>query len=287
MFVLTPTSSGTKIAEGRVFALVSSERGETGVRVVYSDESGVGNPDNEPITVVAAAVINIDRSWNAIEAQLYRIVAEAPKNLLADGQSLKGKILYSAVRKNVQPEATIAGSILSQVLEIPTKYGVALFYGAVDRKGLANYQARSVSAEEKSATSYDVAFKRCLERVDAAARAFIDKHERILWIADRSDGKREPATKVSLSSHRFAQRPSDESLEDDFRLTDSCLVDTVYFGNSADSIALQLADVCCSTITLSLLEQFYGWNPCVGEFYERLRLRVMNDGTPVHLREYA
>jgi hypothetical protein len=260
---------------------------ETSVRVVYSDESGVGNPKKEPITVVAAAVINMDRSWDAIEAQLYRIVGDTPTNLLADRKSLKGKLLYRAIGKGVQPDAAHAESILKRILDLPTKYGIAVFYGAVDRKGLSNYQKRNVSPEERAATSYDVAFKRCVERVDAAARAFIDKQERILWIADRSDSKRELFTKTNLSSHRFAQEPSYESLEESFRLTDSSIADTVYFGHSEDSTALQLADICCSTITLSLLERFYDWNPCVGEFYERLRLRIMNDGTPVHLREYA
>ena len=61
----------------------------------------------------------------------------------------------------------------------------------------------------------------------------------------------------------------------------SRIADTVYFGSSHESIALQLADVCCSTITLHLLERDYNRTPTVGPYYEIIRESILNQGAPV------
>jgi hypothetical protein len=66
----------------------------------------------------------------------------------------------------------------------------------------------------------------------------------------------------------------------------SLIVDTVYFGNAEHSIALQLADVCCSTVTLHLLEKFYKWTPVVAPFYELIRPQIVTgDIVPTFLQQ--
>jgi len=51
------------------------------------------------------------------------------------------------------------------------------------------------------------------------------------------------------------------------------LADTIYFGNSEESRALQLADVCCATIT----RQLRG-DPAALPYYRALRGQIVNDG---------
>ena len=250
------------------------------VRVVYSDESGVGNIDKEPITVVTAIVINMDRDWKKIESDLRKVQAETPFQLLENQKILKGRLLYSALRKG----DSAAEQALKEILAIPVRYRCAIFHGAVDRKGLLNYQQTpNISDVERSASSYTLAFSECLATLDNMANTFTD--ERLLWIAERSDKEREPATKEALQYYRWKQglkvlddHPDDQPL--------SVIADTVYFGNPTDSLALQLADVCCSTITNYLLEQFYGRDYCVTDFYERIRQNVGNHATPILLREF-
>ena len=269
------------------------------MRVVYSDESGVGNIKKEPLTVVAALVINVDRDWDDIERDLNLIRLRAPDYLLESKRSLKGKKFYSLLRKDAEADergldetvklqiarqAEDAKQILNQILAVLIKYRIAVFYGAVDRQGLINYQKRpNVSVEEKTTTPYDLAFSECLGRVDSAAWTFTN--ERLLWIADRSDKEREPATKSGLEFYRSTQVTAIPKqlgkVEDIGRIS---IADTIYFGNSSESIALQLADVCCSTITNYLLEQLYGWTYCATDFYMVIRRQVMNDGAPVVLQ---
>lgn len=246
--------------------------------VAYSDESGVGNIKKEPITVVTAVVINMDSQWSRVESDLIRARRSAPKRFL-EKRALKGKLLYQALRKGDSD----AAATLEKVLSIPPNRGLVILYGAVDRLGFRQSNGRSFARIEefdRSRAECDEAFRQCLERVSRIAKSFAE-HQRVLWIAHRAGTVREPAMKVEHFWHRLHGGIVLEG--DPPRVTSggpSAIVDTIYFGNDQDSIALQLADVCCSTVTLKLLERFYRRSPCVEPYYEKIRLSVMNDGVP-------
>jgi hypothetical protein len=256
------------------------------VRVAFSDESGVGSKKDEPITVVTAVVLNMDRQWEPVSNGLYSIIGAAREKyaeLLERKHALKGKLLYSAIRKKIPG----ADSILRATLELVIEEKLLVFYSAIDRTEFENYRGLlKITEHEKSLTPFDKAFEACFSVVDRTVRTV--SNEQVLWIADRSDRDRESATKRSLGYHRlyealigaggliFGQAPMPLKMGGTSRIAD-----TVYFGNSHESVALQLADVCCSTITLHLLEQDYGWTPVVGPYYEILRPAVLNHGMPV------
>ncbi|MGH7913820.1 MAG: hypothetical protein ACREPW_04115 [Candidatus Binataceae bacterium] len=44
--------------------------GETDVRVVYSDEHGMGSEQQEPITVITAIMLNMDTQWHSVQHDL-------------------------------------------------------------------------------------------------------------------------------------------------------------------------------------------------------------------------
>ena len=244
--------------------------------VVYSDESGVGgNLKREPVTVVAAVAINMDRQWNDVESALFAARFGTPAKLL-HRLALKGKNLYSALRTNI-PEAADAARVLEEVLAIPAGHKLPIFYGAIDRIGFGKSGLRT--------TEYDAAFSECLERVERAIKPFAE-NGRVLWIAHRSEDAREQRTKTQLFWHRVHEeiQIEGEPLKV-IRKEPSVSLDTVYFGNDQTSTALQLADVCCSTITERLKEKYYGRNPAYAvPFYEQIRLSVKNDGTPPSFR---
>lgn len=100
------------------------------MRVVYSDESGVGSLKKEPLTVVTAIVLNADDQWESVEAALRVAEMGTPRNLLHNRQ-LKGSLLYSAVRKGLP----LGSGKLKEILSIPAREKIGIFYGAVDRAG--------------------------------------------------------------------------------------------------------------------------------------------------------
>lgn len=266
------------------FTAVAPER--VIVRVVFSDESGVGSIHKEPITVVTAIVLNMDQQWVPVSNALHAILSDARKNhkgLLEQGRSLKGKLLYSAIRRGIVE----ADQILRCILAVPIDQKILVFQSAVDRGEFESYRGiLKITEPEKTMTPFDKAFEECFSIVDRVVRT-VYPNEQILWIADRSDRDRESATKKSLFQHRlremmvrvggviFGQAPIP------LETGESRIADTVYFGNSHESIALQLADVCCSTITLHLLEQDYGWGAVVAPYYEILQPAILNRGAPV------
>jgi hypothetical protein len=272
--------------EVRCRSIIIGIVGRTVVRVVYSDESGVGNIKKEPVTVVTAIVLNVDDQWDSVAEALFRILSDTPPELQYRGQ-LKGSLLYQATRKGISGASTA----LTQILSIPTRERIGLIYAAVDRQGCLT--TLHLPKEESPAREYNIAFAECLKRVDTAARIFAPL-ERLLWVAHRSDSKREPSTTHHHFMHRVLTgiRVTDEGV----RLfpgasgiapsgVRSSIVDTIYFGNTENSMALQLADVCCSTITLHLLERFYNWSPIVAPFYELIRPQVLiGEERPMYLQ---
>jgi Protein of unknown function (DUF3800) len=266
---------------------------EVAVRVVYSDESGMGSTKDEPITVIAALMMNMDEHWPNIEAELARIKSEIPSSLLHEEREIKGGRLYSAERKvqrlravgeQPAPDLEKARDILFRILAITANYPTPIFYGAVDRLG---YEAE-VKNRPRSATAHDVAFDSCLSGVERVAHAGLRRDEQILWIHDRRSEDEEKQTKTGLHWVRFVNQMGWDLNAKQYvgRQSIRRVADAIYFGDSKDSLALQLADVCCSTITLHLLETYYEhvqgfWNSkIVGPFYQMIRSGLMNNTEP-------
>jgi hypothetical protein len=242
--------------------------GSTIVRVVYSDESGCGSIKKEPVTVVAAIVLNLDRQWDSVSALMTAAKMATPRNLLHE-RTLKGSHLYSALRKNI----TGAKETLERVLQIIVFEKVPIFYGAVDRAGCLHTDSNTKL--KSPLEEYTFAFRHCLSAVDSAASAFASG-EKVLWIAEESDAQRELASRGGHETIRLL-KPI-EFRDGRFVHTNesTSIIDTIYFGKKQYSIILQLADICCSTITLHLLETFYGWKRTrVRPFFDLIRPHIL------------
>jgi len=244
------------------------------MRVVYSDESGTGSVQTEPITVIAAIMLNVDSQWDDLEKYL-NSVAPSPSF------ELKGsKLLHDCAsnKTNISDNAT---RLLSALMAAPRKYLVPIFYGAVHREGYRRANARWMfNIKEQSINeAQDYAFYQCLERVDTYVHILLPD-EKVLWIADGPTPRERPM-KGGLSFFQslkqvgvnIEQMPGDrDTLRRENEL--SHVVDTLYFGDSKESRALQLADVCCSVITQYLLG-----NPLVTHYYRLIQPQIINHGS--------
>jgi hypothetical protein len=139
MLMLTPQVEEPKLREFCGYATAVLE-GHPIVRVVYSDESGVGSKNEGPIALVTAIVVNIDKCWPGIESEMADILKQTPKTLLERQRELKGARLYSALRKDI-PEREAARRTLGRTLAITANESIPMFYGAVDREGYDRYAA--------------------------------------------------------------------------------------------------------------------------------------------------
>lgn len=209
------------------------------VRVVYSDETGTGSIVEEPLTVVSAIMMNLDSQWQPVYRDLEAV---RPKPSF----EFKGSRLFRDLR-NGRRRAQ-ADDILRAVLSIPARHHVPIFYAAIDRTG---YARRPQADRNNKSKPYDMALVFCLRSVHGYVYTLMPQ-ERVLWIADKTC-----AEKVTRQAHHFIQRLAEQTPDEMNSgvkgiMPQSLIVDAIYFGDSQQSAALQLADVCCSTINLHL-----------------------------------
>jgi Protein of unknown function (DUF3800) len=279
--MLTPTvqKRNIRLQTIRGILTVVTGRGTCRVKVAYSDESGTGSKKNEPIIVVTAVLFNMDSQWEPVEEQMFELCYRIPKRLLHENREFKGKVLYRAIRKN-DPEAA---ETLRKILAIVVRNKLTIFYGPVDRVGFEDHRDLiKVTDREYEMTAHDRAFSDCIEQVDASMHLH-HPNEKVLWIADRGSYERQMKSEL-LSFQRYEKSELDVT-RPEFYDRPLHIVETVYFGDSKETFGLQLADVCCSTITLHSLETWYGWRPCAGPFYEQIRKNVVRDGTQPAFRK--
>lgn len=101
------------------------------MRVVFSDESGVGSKKTRPDYGRDRSFLDMDRPWEPVSRTLYAIRSQAReghKGFFENGRTLKGKLLYSAVRRGVG--GGDAG--LRAVLQLPSADGAVALFSAVD-----------------------------------------------------------------------------------------------------------------------------------------------------------
>jgi hypothetical protein len=270
--MLTPTVNEARILRKSIIGVLPNG---VIVKVVYSDETGMGSMKTEPLTVLTAIILNLDRQCKPVEKSLRAILAKTPKGLLENGRELKGKNLYSAVRKGIRE----AGETLTNVLKVIHNESIPIFHAAIDRANFEIYKSiLNETQREKKMTAYEMVFENCVAVIDDTVRTFTE--ESTLWITDRSDRKREPATRRRMDEHRV--RETADVLLGRYTVLkggETTIADTVYFGDSHESLLLQLADVCCSTVNLYLLEKYYSWRPCVKPYFDiiEVHLRTRND----------
>ncbi len=203
------------------------------VFVAYSDESGIGNETEEPIVIVSAIVIHPVSQWSDLHNEIQRLIQEHLPSKAAAGREFHTHDLFGQLsRPNYK-------NLLVGLLQTLVKFKIPVFYGAVHRKGMRErMHAMGFHWKDRNILrmTQGFAFYMCAHRVETDFHTFAP-NERLLWIADHAD-----AAIVMKEFLRFTQK---EPLVENMPTTRlDHIIDTLYFGDSKDSRALQLADAC-------------------------------------------
>jgi Protein of unknown function (DUF3800) len=249
--------------------------GKPTVRVVYSDETGTGSEANEPFAVVVAAMFNLDSQWNPIGRAIGRLLQRHRFH----GRELKGRRLYKSLRRT--GDQAVA-NLLIGLHCLASDFRLQLFVGAVSR---ADFKTLEPSLGESGITANAAAFGECLNAVDRYMWATWPRQQ-VLWIADRSG--EDDKLKAALAWQRTLQlvdlREAFPALNLPPPAGSSKIADTIYFGHSHESRALQLADVYCSTVALYLQDEFLGQrNAASRALFGILRPNIINYVAPLFL----
>jgi Protein of unknown function (DUF3800) len=275
---------------------------EIRVRVVFSDDSGRGSTREEPFTVVTAAMFNMDAEWDSFVTDFHQAAVEATGS--GDVEAKGARLLSDALDGKQN-----AAQWLAAILTLPQRHNIPIFYGAIHRLAFEKLCKEYMEGLRGSlrnpvglASGQDMAFADCLKRVETYAQTFVPR-EQVLWIADNG-GNETTGKKFELKWSQFMEiftalagqieevhkntgKPHNEIAKEDWaslhvrrsgflpHAMASRVIDPVYFGDSKESCAIQLADVCCAVITGRLLDRS-GIEP----YYTILRSQIVNDGTP-------
>jgi hypothetical protein len=213
------------------------------VRLIYLDEAGISNPDEEPYLVIAGIIINPDQDWIALQRHLQSLVRKYLGHLPTqdrDNFVFHAKDIFHG--SGHFPRATWDRSkrmeLLVTLSEIPKRFHLPVVFGFVSRSvAAAIYRGTfsGISESEILDLSHADAFAQVARSVDD----WMEKNapsEVAMLIGERS-GRIDNLLKAI---HHAYSRYSDY-VE---KYTIKNIVDTVHFAGKKESVLLSIADMC-------------------------------------------
>jgi hypothetical protein len=107
--------------------------------VVYSDESAIS--DTQPLTVVAAMMLNMDSQWHPVCKAVEQAIIDALGKTQGevDRYEIRAKDLYRKIRGGHEPSR----QLMRRLMDIPHKCCVPVFQGLIYREDLEFVLKRS------------------------------------------------------------------------------------------------------------------------------------------------
>jgi hypothetical protein len=229
------------------------------VRLVYTDEAGIGDERQEPFTVVAAVPINGDTQWRAIDADIVDLRKDhhVPAHV-----ELKACHIFwgTDAFKSWKREDRV--KLQRDFLLVLDRYKLKIFYGGIERAHFKQILA-PIPPSEVDQQPQDIAFLMAMG--DFENYLCGDSPGEVgAVIADNSD--RENVFKESLSDYR--KRP----LRGIYNTKFNHLIEPVLFTDSKESWGIQFADHCAYFIKRHLMEKSDS-----EEYYNLIKGLIWND----------
>lgn len=232
------------------------------MRLIYVDEAGVSNINQEPFLVVAGVVVDADNQFKAVEAHLDELVEKhIPKEARIDF-AFHAMELFHGTKRFQRSFWSFQKrlEILDDLAAIPKKFDLPICYGITDRNSVPLNISRPASPQLIDGIAHAHAFFKCAAQTEVILRS--NANEVGMFIAE----DRERVRKMLKVSHAMLRgRMSEEDKEalgfDEIRvgifeklIPFERIVETVHFAQKTESSLLQIADVCAFTIKRDLMK---------------------------------
>ena len=199
------------------------------MRIVYSDEAGVGDGAVEPITVVAAIVVHADSQAEPIEHAVDQILLDLIPPEERETFEFKANKLFARRDKGNNEQR------LRRLLGLIDTFELPIAHGAAHRVNVKQDRLEKQIPWDEHIPQ-NIAFMLAATGVETLMREW-HPSEKALWIADETRAR--VLMKPSLKTYQQrALLPTEKATQF------SHIMDTVYFGDSKESRFIQLADVC-------------------------------------------
>ena len=235
------------------------------VRLIYTDEAGVGA--NEPDTVVVGVIVSADAQWRRAAAAVLELLSTVPEPYRAGFISHASSVFHDEhLREHWSFDARLA--FLHGMMSIPARLGLGVAWGLSRRR----LKIELMPGHTLEQAQHAFAFQNCLAQADRVIRIFAHPAEVTVVVAEDSPDMRpflrhvagllsaRPLTipiehvRSSLDEHGVETRRAVEySIER--------MIDTIHFAAKNQAILLQIADACAYG-----LRRYFMSKPFAAEF---------------------
>lgn len=242
------------------------------VRLVYLDEAGVANREQEPYLAVCGVILNADQDYRHIVRHLQSLIrkhvdpAQRPGFVFHANRIWHGNNEFDRRRERwTKRESRL--DVLQSLADIIPKFHLSVVCGFVHRLSFDEAVKRHtphINADKLDRWAHAEAFMLTAEDVEHWMRRNAPREVAMLVAEDAN--KKKAAIKMM---HAGSQLAEDEDHLLPFEVfTTEFIVDTVHFAAKADSPMLQLADVCSFIIKRKLMKAD------IGDLYDRIAPRI-------------
>jgi Protein of unknown function (DUF3800) len=200
------------------------------VYIAYLDDSG--SDGNSPIVVVGAALI-ADHLFPNIEGAAGTIAERLiPEEKMDEFEEFHAADLYYGHGVFKEINAETRHKSIQAMLSFVAHQGTPIVYSAVDKKKLT-------SAAYGGADPVDLAFRMCALGIERWIEDNNNSALCLLIMDETKDGHLKAAIRNGFKALRGRLRPPEWSAKRLWRVHDD-----MYFGDSRDSVGIQVADLC-------------------------------------------
>lgn len=152
--------------------------GDKWVRVLYLDEAGIGNIENDPFLVVAGVLIHADTQWMALAQRLESILRDATPHGSALPSHLHAKDIFHGSgefdRKLWSGDRRFG--LLAQIAGLPAEFDIPVVWSYSDRRD-RSWTDPSSTPGEVLIDNYSACAMACLLKTEIFMRAQPNKSE--------------------------------------------------------------------------------------------------------------
>jgi hypothetical protein len=220
-------------------------KGEKLVRFAYLDESGTGNPKEEPFIIVAGFVVHADKQLKDLEKYLMTMADSFATHEDRPSFYFHAHELFTGGKNEFRDKYSLKKrhEFLLHLCEIPQKFNLPIFAHAVDRASLAKKKP-SAKNKELLIEGLQHASMACAQGIEMFMQKHADPDEIATLIYEQNGNF---SKHVKAYHNLFRSRVISEIIAY-YQLNNlkpfERIAETAFFADKEDSSALQVADAC-------------------------------------------
>jgi hypothetical protein len=222
--------------------------GDSWVRVLYLDESGIGKIEKDPHLVVAGVLVHVDRQYFELKQHISRLLADATPPGATVPSVIHTVDLYHGngeFPRDVWPK-DVRHALMDKVAAIPAQFQLPVVWGLIDRQVIERHR-QGDTARQQLIDNYAMATVQCVVQLEWHMRRNLARREvASITLENNSDLQRRIGEVFRLGTSGEMLNLLDDDVREGARdlLPITRVIDEPSYQTKTSASLLQLADFC-------------------------------------------